>query len=62
MHLCNLVSDILEPLAKILGCMCEFLSTEDLLNRVDVHNNDVTLGISRDHYGVEDPENLMIYN
>ena len=64
-HFTNLNSDILEPLASILGRENEFMLTEDLLNKTDVHNDIVAMGELKGFYeGVmgtqlEEPGNLL---
>ena len=40
-HLSNQNSDILEPLANKLGMYTKFVSTEDLLNQSDTHNDNL---------------------
>ena len=40
-HLADLTSDVLEPLANILGIEHEFNSTGDMLFKLDSHNNRV---------------------
>ena len=48
-HLTNVLSDILEPLANKIGTSFEFISTEDLLSKIDKHNTG--LEDIKKHYG-----------
>ena len=59
-HLSNITSDVLEPLATVLGRLFEFVPTEDLLNQVHKHNKDVAMGILKVHYGVDDPGSMLV--
>ena len=47
-HITNILSDILEPLARRLGIEYEFQSTEDLLAKIDNYND--RLQEIREHY------------
>ena len=40
-HMANILSDILEPIANILGLDFKFISTEDMLAKLDRHNSRV---------------------
>ena len=65
-HLTNILSTILEPLATRLGKNYEFISTEDMLAKIDKFNGDLE-GI-RDYYanklgrgvGVEEVGDLLV--
>ena len=63
-HLANILSDILEPFANVLGLQYEFVSTEDMLGRMDRHNAEVEA--IKDFYErkigkeIESPGDLMV--
>ena len=40
-HLSNILSNILEPLALRLGAGYEFVSTEDMLSKIDQYNENI---------------------